>query len=222
METALTTIQAKVLAAIRDRLDRGESAPTYRDLCAQFGWSSTGTARDHLRALERKGHLELPGGRGHRQIRLTEAAPATTRVPLVGQVVAGVPLLAEENVEGRVPVPSEWLDRRPHFAVHVAGDSMVNAGILDGDCVIVRQQATAENGEIVVTTLDGETTLKRLLRRGRRVALIAENPLYAPIEIRTEDAVIQGVVVGLLRAYGGRDSGWKRTPGARRNARHDC
>ncbi len=201
---SLTQVQADVLAAIRGRLDRGEPPPTYRDLCAEFGWGSTGTVRDHLRALARKGYLELSGGRAHRQIRLLDESPAASRVPLVGRVVAGVPLAAEENVESRIPVPEEWIGRGRHFALRVNGDSMMNAGILDGDCVVVRQQATAEDGDIVVATLDGETTLKRLRRSGRRVSLAAENPRYRPIEVQSENAVVQGVVVGLMRGYLGR------------------
>ena len=202
MDADLTSMQAEVLAAIRNRLERGEPAPTYRELCAEFGWASTGTARDHLQALERKGHVELPGGGGHRQIRLRSHARHATQVPVIGRVVAGVPVLAEQNIERRIAVPAEWLDRSPHFALRVAGDSMSGAGILEGDCVIVRQQETAEDGEIVVATLEGESTLKRLRRRGKRYALVAENPRYAPIEIGTEAAAILGVVVGLMRCLG--------------------
>lgn len=201
VDDRLTLIQARILAAIRRRADRGEPVPTYRDLCAEFGWSSTGTARDHLQALARKGYLELSGGRAHRQIRLREEPLAVIRVPVVGRVVAGSPITAEENVEGRIPVPAEWAGRGAHFALRVTGDSMKDAGILDGDHVIVRQQASAEDGDIVVATLEGETTLKRLRRRGRLVSLVAENPCYRPIEVRTDAAVIHGVVVGLLRGY---------------------
>ncbi len=219
MVSALTPIQANVLAAIQRRLDGGEPSPTYRDLCAEFGWASTGTARDHLRALERKGFVELSGGRGHRQIRLGEEAPPASRVPLLGRVVAGVPISAEEHVEARIPVPGEWIDRHAHFALLVSGDSMNDAGILEEDCVIVRRQATAEDGEIVVATLDGETTLKRLRRRGKRVTLVAENRRYPPIEVQTESATIHGVVVGLLRTYGAPRARRNRTE-KRRIARH--
>jgi repressor LexA len=223
VERALTPIQAEVLETIQRRLDRGEPVPTYRDLCAEFGWRSTGTARDHLRALERKGRLELSGGRAHRQIRLPEESPAVVRVPLVGRVVAGLPITADENVEARIPVPAEWTGRTAHFALHVDGDSMKDAGILDGDCVVVRRQTTAEDGDIVVATLDGETTLKRLRRRGRRVTLVAENPSYRPIEVRTESSVIQGVVVGLLREYdvGARGRFRRGSRRGRRRTAHD-
>jgi len=199
MQEKLTAIQARVLQAVRRRVDHGEPVPTYRELCSEFGWGSTGTARDHLCALERKGYVELAGG--HRQLRLREEHPPVARVPLVGRVVAGVPVTAEENVEHRVPVPAEWTGRGTCFALRVAGDSMRDAGILDGDQVVVRQQSTAHDGDIVVATLDGETTLKRLRVRGQRRTLVAENPRFRPIDIRTESAIVQGVVVGLLRAY---------------------
>ncbi len=199
MDEKLTAIQAHVLEAVRRRVDRGVPVPTYRELCAEFGWGSTGTARDHIRALQRKGYVELAGG--HRQLRLCAEHAPVARVPLVGRVVAGVPVTAEENVEQRIPVPAEWTGRGTHFALRVAGDSMRDAGILDGDQVVVRQQPMANDGDIVVATLDGETTLKRLRVRGQRRTLVAENPRFRAIEIRTESAIIQGVVVGLLRAY---------------------
>src|ERR1700682_2274994 len=112
---ALTTIQRRVLEALRRRADRGESAPTYRELCAEFKWASTGTVRDHLRALVRKGYLELAGG--HRQLRLREEHPLVARVPLVGRVVAGIPVISDENIEHRIPVPAAWTRRGTFFAV---------------------------------------------------------------------------------------------------------
>lgn len=202
MDSGLTSMQAAVLAAIRRRLDRGEPAPTYRDLCAEFGWASTGTARDHLRALERKGFVELPAGRRHRQIRLKDAPARGVSVPIVGRVAAGLPVFAEQNLEGQIAVPGEWLDRGSHFALQVSGDSMVGAGILDGDRVIVRQETRAADGDIVAATIEGETTLKRLRRRGNRYRLVAENPGYPAIDIRTDTVTIHGVVVGLMRSYG--------------------
>ncbi|HNP15362.1 MAG TPA: transcriptional repressor LexA [Terrimesophilobacter sp.] len=206
MDRSLTAAQAKVLAAIRRRLDENEPAPTYRDLCAEFGWASTGTARDHLRALACKGHVELPGGRRHRQIRLKDAPGRGVSIPLVGRVVAGKPVAAEQSLEGRIAVPGEWVGRGSHFALLVYGESMLGAGILDGDHVIVRQEAAAEDGDIVAATVEGETTLKRLRRRGSRCALVAENPHYPAIDVGTDGVTIHGVVVGLLRKYGPRRS----------------
>jgi repressor LexA len=164
VDQKLTAIQAKVLEAVRRRAESGESVPTYRELCAEFGWASTGTARDHLHALARKGYVKRAGG--HRQLRLREERAPVTRVPLVGRVVGRVPVTSEENIEHHIPVPAEWTGRGTHFALRVAGDSMRDAGILDGDQIVVRKQSTAEDGAIVVATIDGETTLKRLQVRG--------------------------------------------------------
>lgn len=200
MNESLTPTQRQVFAAIRDRLDRGEPVPTYRELCQQFRWSSTGTVRDHLRALERKGFLQRSGSR-HRQIRLLREQVPVSRVPLLGRVVAGSPTTAEEHVDGYLPVPAEWTTSGNHFAVRVDGFSMEGAGILDGDIAIARQQECAAQGDIVVATVEGKTTLKRFKETSAGVTLLAENPGYQSIPIRTEDACIQGVVVGLLRSY---------------------
>lgn len=200
-----TAAQGRVLAAIETRLEHGEPPPTYRDLCRELGWSSTGTVRDHLRALADQGFVEL-SGRRHRQIRLRQGRTAVSHIPLVGEVVAGVPVLAEEKIEGRLPVPKEWTRRGVFFALRVVGDSMIDAGIVEGDYVVVRQQPSAEDGEVVVVAIEGETTVKRLRRKGRVSTLVAENPRYRPIRVRTDAAVIQGVVVGLLRSYGGQDT----------------
>jgi repressor LexA len=205
--TGLTHIQRKVLAALRRRVAEGEPAPTYRELCSEFGWRSTGTVRDHLRALARKGFVETSGK--HRTLRLCEEWPSVESVPLVGRVVAGIPVTSEENTEGRVPVPAGWAARGSLFALRVSGDSMRDAGILEGDQVIVRQGSAANDGDIVIAILDGETTVKRLRLRKKRATLVAENPVYRPIEVRIEDASIQGVVVGVMRSY------WENPTGAR-------
>lgn len=190
--------------ALRQRAERGEPSPTYRELCAEFGWRSTGTVRDHLRALARKGFVETSGR--HRYIRLRDERPPVAFVPLVGRVVAGVPVISDENAAGRVPVPAAWAERGRSFALRVAGDSMRDAGILEGDQIVVRQGSAANDGDIVVVTLDGQTTVKRLRLRKNQATLVAENPMYPPIEVRAEDAVIQGVVVGLLRLYREREA----------------
>jgi repressor LexA len=195
----LTRIQERVLEALRQRADQGDPAPTYRELCAEFNWASTGTARDHLRALVRKGYLELTGR--HRELRLREERPSVARVPLVGRVVAGVPVISDENIEKRIPVPASWTRKGVFFAVRVSGDSMRDAGILEGDHVIARQRSVAANGDVVIATLDGETTIKRLRVSGKHMTLVAENPQYRSIEVRAEDAIVQGVVVGLMRSY---------------------
>ena len=196
---ALTPIQGKVLDALRQRAERGEPPPTYRELCAEFGWRSTGTVRDHLQALARKGFIETTGK--HRNLRLRNELPPIAFVPLLGRVVAGVPVISDENVEGRIPVPAAWAGRGRLFALRVAGDSMRDVGILEGDQIVVRQGSAANDGDIVVATLDGETTVKCLRLWQNQATLVAENPMYPPIEVRVEDAVVQGVVIGLMRLY---------------------
>lgn len=194
----LTPAQAELLATIRDRASRGEPAPSYRDLCAEFGWASTGTARDHLRALARKGYITLGGGRA-RQVRLVDAPAAVARVRMLGRVVAGRPEAAAELDEGEIAVPAAWLTRGRHFALAVDGDSMRDAAILDGDTVVVREQITAKDGEIVVATVEGETTVKRLKIGIDGIRLVAENSRYVPIDVHGE-VTIHGVVVAVMRS----------------------
>ncbi len=186
--------------------------PTYRELRDEFRWRSTGTVRGHLQALERKGYLELSGA-GHRRIRLTDRL-AVKGVPLIGRVTAGSPVVAEENVERHIPVPAEWTGGGVHFALRVDGDSMVGAGICEGDYVIVRQQKDPPAGDIVVALIeDDKATVKRLVRRGSRFVLQPENPRHRPIPIDDESARVQGVVVGLMREYRGRGpSRWSPRP----------
>ena len=188
-----------MLDALRRRVDAGKPPPTYRELRAEFGWRSTGTVRDHLQALVRKGFVRTTGK--HRNIQLCEERPPITVVPLVGRVVAGIPVISDESTEGHVAVPAAWAGRDTLFALRVVGDSMRDAGILEGDHVVVRKAYAPNDGDIVVATLEGETTVKRLRLRKNRVTLVAENPMYPPIEVGTEDAVVQGVVVGLMRSY---------------------
>jgi repressor LexA len=196
----LTDIQARLVAALQRRAEHGKLPPSYRELCAEFGWSSTGTVRDHLKALDRKGYVELPKRNGGR-VRLRERGAPVRAVPIIGSVTAGVPVMAEENVRGILGIPADWTRGGDHFALEVKGDSMQDVGILEGDCVIVRRQQTAISGDIVAATLDGETTLKRLMKRGNTMFLVPENPNYKPIEVKNESAVIHGIVVGLFRKY---------------------
>lgn len=206
---ALTTIQRRVLDALRRRADQAEPAPTYRDLCVEFGWRSTGTVRDHLRALAHKGYVELTGK--HRQVRLREERPNISRVPLVGRVAAGFPVVSDENIEQRIAVPAAWTRQGSFFALDVIGDSMRDAGILEGDQVVVRQRSVASDGDVVVATMEGETTIKRLRRHEGRVVLVPENTRYPLIEVRAEEAIIQGVVVGLMREYRESKTGARRS-----------
>jgi len=200
VEDGLTDIQRQVLAVIREATAAGEPTPSLRDLCDQFGWRSTGTARDHVAALVRKGLLERPERRRHRGLRVREPLEPGVSLPVLGAVSAGRPTLVEQRIEGYVTVPTH-LAGDGHFVVIVSGDSMTGAGMLDGDQIVVKPGAEAVDGDIVVATVGGETTVKRLRRRGGHSFLEPENPRYNPIAIRTNDSVLHGVVVGLLRAY---------------------
>ncbi|HPO34343.1 MAG TPA: transcriptional repressor LexA [Deltaproteobacteria bacterium] len=199
----LTLLQRRILAAIRRRSERGEAPPTYRDLCAEFGWSSTGTARDHLQALARKGYVELGEGRA-RRIRLTDQVLAlATTVQVVGVVAAGSPVGAEEVDLGMVPAPSDWGRSSKLFALRVSGQSMRDSGILDGDVVVVRRQTSAGNNDIVVASLEGGTTLKRLRVEEGRAVLVPDNPAFSAIPVGEDGVAVHGVVVGLLRRFSG-------------------
>jgi repressor LexA len=159
-------------------------------------------AYDHVKAIERKGYIALNTHRSRTIEVLADDPPAqepVINVPLLGNVAAGKPLFAAENHEGDVPVPQQLLGSGSHFAVQVQGDSMTGAGIMDGDVAVVRQQPTAENGDIVVATVDDAVTLKRFYRETNRVKLKAENPQYPPIY--TQDVRILGKLAHIIRSY---------------------
>lgn len=204
MQKGPTKKQAKVLEAISRRLAMGEPPPTYRDLCEELGWSSTGTARDHLRALAKKGLVELSGN-AHRNVKVSREAVPARRLPILGRVVAGVPEHADENVEGFLALPTRWA-HPDYFALQVVGKSMEGISIYDGDYVVAKRAEVAKSNDVVVATVDGETTLKRLSRRGREYFLVAENPQFGPIRMAGRDILIHGVVVALFRSFTPQDS----------------
>ncbi len=207
MPTPLTDRQREVLEHIATSIRRSGIVPSVREIGAALGMRSPSTVHQHLSALERKGYIKRYGDR----MRVLEVLDRTlvpngenvAHIPLVGRVSAGVPLLAQENVEEMIPVPRRmvgWQDDNC-FLLTVRGDSMINAGIYNGDLVIVRSQPAADPGDIVVALVGEEATVKRLAVEGGRPYLRAENAAYAPI--RDEFEII-GKVVGLMRRYGGR------------------
>ena len=167
-------------------------SPSVREIGAAVGLSSTASVSYHLQALQAKGLLQAPGAKGRKRALVTGARPG--QIPVVGVVTAGLPILAVENQEGTLP----WNDPGC-FALRVRGDSMLGAGILPGDKVVVRPQATADDGQIVVARLEDEATVKRLRRRGGEIWLIPENDAYAPID--GTHAEIIGVVKAVVREY---------------------
>ena len=168
-------------------------APTVREICNAVGLQSTETVHYHLNALRDAGLIEMDEMK-KRAISLPDAQRAD-RIPVVGVVTAGVPILATENIEGYIP----WDGESGCFVLRVRGDSMIGAGILDGDKVVVRPQPDAENGQIVVALLDDSATVKRLKKTGRDVWLMPENPSYEPIP--GNEAKILGRVKALIREY---------------------
>ena len=168
-------------------------APTVREICNAVGLQSTATVHYHLNALRDAGLIEMDEMK-KRAISLPDAQRAD-RIPVVGVVTAGVPILATENIEGYIP----WDGESGCFVLRVRGDSMIGAGILDGDKVVVRPQPDAENGQIVVALLDDSATVKRLKKTGRDVWLMPENPSYEPIP--GNEAKILGRLKALIREY---------------------
>lgn len=200
----LTARQREILTFIRSFTQRHGVPPTVREIGERFRVTPR-AAFDHLRALERKGVLRRRAGtkRTSRALTLADRALAVREVPVLGRIAAGLPLLAEENREGSLPILADWLAGRGEefFALRVRGESMVNAHIVEGDLVLVRRQDTAQPGEIVVALLDNEATVKRFAREGGAIVLKPEHPTMAPIVVKPEqrDVKILGRVIAVVR-----------------------
>ena len=199
----LTPRQTDILAFIRDSLENRGAPPTRAEIVTEFGFASPTAADDHLKALARKGVIELVPGAA-RGIRLLEAIPQQFQLPLIGRVAAGSPLLALENLERHVPVEANLFKPRADYLLRVSGESMRDIGIRDGDLLAVHRQATARNGQIVVARIGDEVTVKRFERRGDVVQLHPENTDFKPIrvDLEREPLSIEGLAVGLLRTGG--------------------
>lgn len=167
-------------------------SPSVREIGAAVGLRSTASVSYHLQALQEKGLLQAPGGKGRKRALVTGVRPG--QIPVVGVVTAGMPILAVENQEGTMP----WNDPGC-FALRVRGDSMINAGILSGDKVVVRPQQSADDGQIVVARIEDEATVKRLRRRNGQIWLMPENDNYSPID--GTNAEIIGIVKAVVREY---------------------
>ena len=197
-----TERQRQVLDIIRRYLLKNGQSPTVREIARELGVSSTCTVHKHLASLEKKGlinktkygyrSIELPGEYSPKHVRFAS-------VPLVGRVAAGQPLLAAENLDGYLPIPADMAQGDNLFALKVRGDSMINAGIFDGDVIVARQQSSADNGDIVVALVDEEATVKRFFRESGQVRLQAENSAYPPII--TPNVQILGKVALSIRQF---------------------
>lgn len=206
----LTPRQAEILDFILRHRDEQGAPPTRAEIVTAFGFRSPTAAEDHLRALARKGAIDLRAG-ASRGIRvLTEVSPlaaaneADIGIPLVGTVAAGMPMLATESIEAHYKLDRQLFHPAPDFLLRVQGWSMRDAGILPGDLLAVKRTPIAENGQIVVARLGEEVTVKRFERQGSLVRLLPANPDFAPIRIDLErqELVIEGRAVGLIRDGG--------------------
>jgi repressor LexA len=198
----LTPRQQEVLRFIQTFIQERGLPPTRAEIARALGFRSVNAAEDHLRALERKGAVDILAG-ASRGIRLRQGA-GDGGVPLIGRVAAGSPILAEEHIEDYFQLDPRLFRPRADYLLRVRGTSMQDAGILNGDLLAVHRTPEAENGRIVVARLGEEVTVKQLRRRGRRVRLLSANPEFAPIEVDLgRDAfVIEGVGVGVIRREG--------------------
>lgn len=200
--SSLTPRQRQVLDFIRLSLEERGFPPSVREIGRALGLNSSSTVHGHLSKLKVAGLINWDPTKP-RTISLAEddgMRQRIAKVPLVGRVTAGLPVLAEENVEDVLPLPADFARGNECFLLRVRGDSMTGAGILDGDYVIVRKQENAENGEVVVALLGEEATVKRFFREEDRVRLQPENDAFEPII--TRDVKILGKIVGLLRRLG--------------------
>jgi repressor LexA len=216
-KTGLTRRQQAILDVIRDSIERRGYPPSIREICESAGLASTSSVAHQLAMLQRKGFLRRDPNRpravdmrlgsdgerpkaARRALAVTDDAPRSEPpvfVPVVGRIAAGGPILAEQMIEDVYPLPKALVGEGSLFLLRVVGDSMIDAAISDGDWVVVRQQQTAENGEIVAAMIDGEATVKTLQRRDGSVWLLPHNPAFQPID--GADATVLGRVVAVLR-----------------------
>lgn len=196
----LTKRQNEILQLIKSYIADSGMPPTRMEIAETFGFRSPNAAEEHLRTLARKGYIEmLPGAsRGIRVIGMEEEEPG---IPIIGQVAAGQPVLAQENILGRCEVAPEFFNPRADYFLRVKGLSMMDAGILDGDLLAVHKTHEARKGQIVVARIGDEVTVKRFDRKRNKVILLPENADFEPIEVdqNSADFAIEGLGVGIIR-----------------------
>ena len=183
----------QILDYVNQFVQQNGYAPSVREIGAAVGLRSTASVSYHLRQLQEKGILQEPGAKGRKRAIVTSQRPG--QIPVIGVVTAGLPILAFENQEGTMP----WEGDPRCFALRVRGESMMGAGILDGDRVVVRPQPNAEDGQIVVARIEDEATVKRLSRKNGEIWLLPENPAFDPID--GSEAEIIGIVKAVYREY---------------------
>lgn len=203
MEQTLTAKQEQILSCIKQSLKDKGYPPSVRELCAAVGVSSTSTVHSHLSALEKKGYIRRDASKPRTIEVLDEETQWMSHhvnaVPVIGKVTAGAPILAVENIEEYFPLPKQLARHDETFILHVKGTSMINAGIHDGDQIIVRKQNSVHNGDIVVALMDDEVTVKRFFKEKNHIRLQPENDAMDPIYCL--DVCILGKVIGLIRIF---------------------
>ena len=209
MTISLTTTQEKVLAFVEQASALSGPPPTIREVAQHFGWSSTSTAQQHLGALQKKGRLARTPG-SPRSLRVTgplrvASSAQTVAVPLVGRIAAGTPIFALEETEEALILPRTLFQGNGLFALRVKGDSMIDAGIFDGDIAVLRSGPDFSDGEIAAVVLEDEATLKRVFKTKRGLRLHAENPAYPDRLVAWEQIKqsfrLAGVLVGTIRRF---------------------
>ena len=194
----ITPKQKKILEFIRSHAEREGYPPSQQEIARAFGFRSLGTVQNYLVRLEREGLLSRQWN-ARRGMRVVRPEGRGVELPLAGTVAAGRPIEAVENPD-TIEVPASMVGAGENFVLRVQGDSMIGDGILDGDFVVVRKQAAAENGQTVVALIENEATVKRLYRKGGRIELHPANPAMQPIMVEGEESFrIEGVVVGVIR-----------------------
>ncbi|WP_263141762.1 transcriptional repressor LexA [Pseudomonas sp. RIT-PI-AD] len=198
----LTPRQAEILGFIKRCLEDNGYPPTRAEIAQELGFKSPNAAEEHLKALARKGAIEMTPG-ASRGIRIPGFEPSAEGdgLPIIGRVAAGAPILAQQHIEESCRINPAFFHPKADYLLRVRGTSMKDVGILDGDLLAVHTTHEARNGQIVVARLGDEVTVKRFKREGDKVWLIAENPEFAPIEVDLEeqDLVIEGLSVGVIR-----------------------
>ncbi len=196
----LTPRQKQILEMIQEFIVETGMPPTRAEIARELGFKSANAAEEHLRALQRKGVLELLPG-ASRGIQLKDSLRDQMGLPLVGRVAAGSPILAQEHIETHYKIDPQLFSPKPHYLLRVSGMSMKDAGILDGDLVAVHRTPEVRSRQIIVARLDDEVTVKRYRQNGSLVSLLPENDEFEPIvvDLREQALVIEGVVVGVIR-----------------------
>lgn len=197
----ITAKQQEILEYIKETVLKKGYPPAVREICEAVHLKSTSSVHSHLESLEKNGYIRRDPTKPRTIEIIDESFNLTRRemvqVPLIGTVAAGIPILAEQNIEGYFPFPVEMLPNKEVFMLRVKGESMINAGIFEGDHVLVEQQKTAENGDIVVALLDDSATVKKFYKEGDHYRLQPENDTMEPILV--DDVKVLGKVIGLLR-----------------------